>query len=33
LSYIVDLGPRYAELGFLVRWIEERVLPGLAEAS
>ena len=27
LSYIVDLGSRYAELGFLVSLIEERVLP------
>ena len=33
LSYIVDLGPRYEELDFLVRWIEQRVLPGLAETS
>ena len=30
LSYIVDLGGRYAELGFLVALIEERVLPGLS---
>ena len=29
LSYIVDLLPRYAELGFLVRLIEERCLPHL----
>ena len=29
LSYIVDLLPRYNELGFLVRLIEERCLPQL----
>ena len=29
LSYIVDLSPRYDELGFLVRLIEERCLPQL----
>jgi len=29
LSYIVDLSPRYNELGFLVRLIEERCLPRL----
>ena len=29
LSYIVELGPRYPELGFLVDLIEKRVLPGL----
>jgi aminoglycoside/choline kinase family phosphotransferase len=29
LSYIVELEPRYEELGFLVRWINERCLPGL----
>lgn len=29
LSYIVELGPRYEELGFVVQWINERVLPGL----
>ena len=29
LSYIVDLCPRYDELGFLVSLIEERVLPGM----
>jgi hypothetical protein len=29
LGYVVDLGSRYPELGFLVRWIGERVLPGL----
>lgn len=27
LNYIVELGPDYEELGFLVRLIEERVLP------
>jgi aminoglycoside/choline kinase family phosphotransferase len=32
LSYIVDLGPRYTELGFLVELIEQRVLPGLEVA-
>ncbi len=29
LSYIVELGPQYDELQFLVRLIEERVLPGM----
>jgi aminoglycoside/choline kinase family phosphotransferase len=29
LSYVVELGPRYPELGFLVDLIEQRVLPGL----
>jgi aminoglycoside/choline kinase family phosphotransferase len=29
LSYIVDLGPRYPELGFLIELIERQVLPGL----
>jgi aminoglycoside/choline kinase family phosphotransferase len=33
LSYIVDVAPRYAELGFLVNLIEERVLPGLGVAQ
>ena len=33
LSYIVELGPRYAELEFLVGLIEERVLPALEEVS
>ncbi len=28
-SYIVELGPRYEELGFLVALIEDRVLPGM----
>jgi aminoglycoside/choline kinase family phosphotransferase len=32
LSYIVDLGPRYAELDFLVEIIEKRVLPELEHA-
>lgn len=32
LSYIVDLGPHYAELEFLVELIEKRVLPGLEQA-
>ncbi len=32
LSYIVDLGPRYPELGVLVDLIEQRVLPGLEES-
>ena len=27
LEYIIELGPRYEDLGFLVRLIEERVLP------
>lgn len=30
LSYIVELGSQYEELQFLVRLIEERVLPGMA---
>lgn len=33
LRYIVELGPAYAELDFLVPWIEERVLPGLEASS
>ena len=32
LSYIVDLGPRYPELGFLADLIEQRVLPGLEKS-
>jgi aminoglycoside/choline kinase family phosphotransferase len=32
LSYIVELGPRYPELGFLVDLIEQRVLPGLKQS-
>jgi aminoglycoside/choline kinase family phosphotransferase len=31
LSYIVDLGERYEEIGFLVNLIEERVLPGMKD--
>ena len=31
LSYIVDLGPRYDELGWLVNLIESKVLPGLGQ--
>jgi aminoglycoside/choline kinase family phosphotransferase len=33
LSYIVDLGPRYPELDFLVGFIESRVLPASGEAQ
>ena len=33
LSYVVELGPHYEELQFLVRLVEERVLPALARAS
>lgn len=33
LSYIVELGPLYEELHFLVRLIEDRVLPALAGDS
>jgi len=33
LSYIVDIAPQYAELGFLGDLIGERVLPALAEAD
>ena len=33
LSYIVELGARYEELQFLVRLVEERVLPTLAQKS
>jgi aminoglycoside/choline kinase family phosphotransferase len=29
LSYIVELGQRYPELGFLIELIESRVLPGM----
>ncbi len=29
LSYIVELGPRYPELGFVIELIESRVLPGM----
>ncbi len=31
LSYIVDLGERYEEIGFLINLIEERVLPGMKD--
>jgi aminoglycoside/choline kinase family phosphotransferase len=33
LSYIVEVAPRYAELDFLLRLIEERVLPGMGAAT
>jgi len=33
LSYIVELGPRYAELEFLIELIETRLLPGLEEKA
>ena len=33
LSYIVDLAPRYGELGWLVDFINARVLPGLESAG
>ncbi len=33
LSYIVDLGPRYPELGFLVDLVASRVLPALERAQ
>ncbi|MFQ5608664.1 MAG: aminoglycoside phosphotransferase family protein [Woeseiaceae bacterium] len=33
LSYIVDLGPRYDELAFLVRLIVDRCLPGFEDVS
>jgi hypothetical protein len=33
LSYIVELGPEYTELQFLVRLIEERVMPGMVGDS
>ena len=33
LQYIVDLGPKYAELKFLVRLIEERCLPLMRGAT
>jgi hypothetical protein len=32
LQYIVDLGPKYTELDFLVRLIDERCLPLLRDA-
>ncbi len=33
LSYIIEVGPHYEELEFLVRLIEERVLPGMDAGS
>lgn len=33
LSYIVELGPRYPELEFLVRLVESRVLPAMADTA
>jgi aminoglycoside/choline kinase family phosphotransferase len=33
LSYIVELGPRYPELEFIVTLIEDRVLPAMESAS
>jgi N-acetylmuramate 1-kinase len=33
LSYIVELGPRHKELGFLVRLIEDQVLPAWGKAE
>jgi len=33
LSYVVELGPRYGELAFLVELIQKRVLPGMERAS
>ena len=33
LEYIVELGPRYQELDFLVRLIEERVLPAWGDTA
>lgn len=33
LSYVVELGPHYEELQFLVRLVEQRVLPALARPS
>ena len=32
LAYVLELEPRYPELGFLVAWIRDRVLPGLEAA-
>jgi aminoglycoside/choline kinase family phosphotransferase len=32
LRYVLELGPRYPELDFLVPWIRDRVLPGLEGA-
>jgi hypothetical protein len=33
LSYIVDVGPRYAELDFLSDLISSRILPALERAD
>ena len=33
LSYIVDVGPRHAELDFLIELIETRCLPALGDAQ
>ena len=33
LSYIIEVGPHYEELEFLVRLIEERVMPGMDAGS
>jgi aminoglycoside/choline kinase family phosphotransferase len=33
LQYIVDLGPKYAELEFLVRLVNERCLPAMQDAT
>lgn len=33
LRYIVELGPHYEELGFLVEWLKTRCLPVLGDAS
>jgi len=33
LSYVVDLGSRYEELEFVVRLIEEHVLPGMESST
>ena len=33
LSYIVDLAPRYAELRFIAKLIEQRVLPALEDSA
>jgi len=33
LSYIVELGPEYEDLQFLVRLIEEKVMPGMVGQS
>ncbi|MDX1499170.1 MAG: phosphotransferase [Woeseiaceae bacterium] len=32
LGYVLQVAPRYPELDWLARWIEERVLPGLGTA-